>query len=288
MDRTLIKKSYMLISFLLLLNGCGVSLPISSGVNESSISGHIDGYKSNPDEKIVAVTSSTVWKFIGLAPHPPADKIDHDYSTTTNYFLEKQGERIDLYFLHQFNTYFVFNTDNQWFSFDLDDDNKYFIIYQFDFDENYVKHKIPLPVKGGLDEMYFDKFAKFIVWREVNMGYQEYNINKQEITRRYFSPSKSELDELFLVSKNRSNIAELDFFKAVESDTSPERTIDPLTIVKSDSLELLDKASRSKHYLVRWAVVLNPNTSKDMLKTLSRDNSYYVASAAYKRLKLQF
>ena len=224
---------------------------------------------------------------MGFAPHSPADKVDHD-STTTKYFLDKQGERIELDFLHRNNTYFVFNIDNQWFSFDLDDDNRYFIILQFDFDENYKKHKIPLPGKGGLDEMYFDKTATVIVWREVNMGYQEYNIKKKAITRRYFSPSKSELDELFLVSKGRSNIAELDFFKAVGSDMSTEKTIDPLTIVKSDSIELLDKAGRSKHYLDRWAVVLNPYTSKDMLKTLRNDDSYYVASAAHKRLALQF
>lgn len=287
MDRALIKYLYMLLPYLLLLNGCGVSLPLSSRVSESTISGFIDGKKSNPDEKIVAVTSSTVWEFVGLAPHPPANKVDHD-STTTKYFLEKQGERIELGFLQQSNTYFVFNIENQWFSFDLDDDNMYFIILQFDYDKNYKKHKIPLPIKGGLDEMYINKTATVIVWREINMGYQEYDIKKQAITRRYFSPSKSELDELLLVSKGRSNIAELDFFKAIGSGTSPEKTMDPLIIVKSDSIELLNKAGGSKNYLDRWAVTLNPHTSKDMLKTLSNDDSYYVASAAHKRLILQF
>lgn len=277
----------MLLPFLLLLNSCGVSLPTSSRVGESSMSGYIDGNKSNPDEKIVAVTSSSVWKFIGFAPHPPGNRIDRD-STSTQYFLEKQGERIELDFLHQRNTYFVFNIDNQWFSFDLDDDSMYFIIYQFDFDENYSKHKIPLPFKGGLDELYFGKTAKIIVWREVNMGYQEYNIKKQAITRHYFSPSKSVFDKLILISKGRSNIAELDFFKAVESEVYSDKTIDPLTIVKSDSIELLDNASRSKNYLDRWAIALNPHTSKDMLKTLSKDDSYYVASAAHKRLVQQF
>ena len=266
------------------LSGC-ISLPLSTDVKESYVSGYLDGEKSNPDEKIVVESSAWVWHFVGFAPHYPAPEIDHD-STTYRYFLEKNGERIGLHFISDENLRSAYNVKNQWFCFEIKDNEKYFKVTQFGFKKDRRNHKIPITLEGAISELYIDREATILIWREVNMGYHEYNIHTRNKTRGFFWPSTSELEALLKVPVYSPKYTELDFHHAVESENTHEKDFDPLDIENTDSLELIEKASKGKHFLVRWAVVNNPHTSKTIIEALRNDNSYYVASAAHKRIAL--
>jgi len=269
---------------LLALNSC-ISLPISSEIRESKISGYIDGEKSNLDEKIIQVAKTPVWEFIGVGAHTPGPKADYD-STHYSYYLEKNGRRIELDFLNKENAAIVCNVNNQWFSFEIRPEKDYFKVIQFDFNKSHEKHKIHISLPDAISEMYINKKTTSLVWREVNMDYHEYDLSTGKMKRSYFLPSKSELSDLLKINIPTSKYEELDFYEAVDSDKSPEKQYNPLEIVKTDSIDLLRNASLSRSYLLRWAVVFNPNATKKIVEKLSDDDSYYVASAAKKRTAL--
>jgi len=262
-----------------------MSLPLSTDIRESEISGYVDGEKSNLDEKLVEVGRSTVWHFIGIAAHPPMPEIDHD-STRYSYYLEKNGKRIELYFLNKHNTTNVCNVNNQWFSFEFNPGYEYFNVIQFNFEKQHKNHKIRTTLPDAISEMYIDRKATSLVWREVNLNYHEYDLKSGSVKRRFFVPSQSELGEMLKINVPTSNYDEMEFLEAVDFGNNGEKENNAKTIAKTNSLDVLKNASRSKDFLIRWAVVVNPNSTKQIIEELKNDDSYYVASAARKRLAL--
>jgi len=277
------------ISATLVLASC-ITVPFNQEDEGYEITGHLEGKKSNYDEKIIVIGNTTGYKMIGfLSGHGPVSNFDKD-STSYEYFLEKNGNRVILDFLYRWRgtTTFdqIYNVSNQWFAFSFEKDSDEIEIYQFKYSEDIdsydVGHDIDVHTTDAISELYISENASIVVWRDINVGYHEYNLKSKRITRRYFNPSQSEIDLLLKIPMHSAQFKELNFNDAIKSvkNTNPE----PNRILHSQSPDILSRASKSNDHLIRWAVALNPKTSKDILEDLAKDKSYYVASTARKRL----
>ncbi len=279
---------------LLLLGGC-IVLPFSSQDISYEIKGYVAGKKSNLDEKIIVLGSTTGYTtYAFLSAEGSRSKMDYN-STSYEYFIEKNGERAELYFLRRGSSssewsHFL-NVDNQWFVFNIDADSDEIEIYQFKYSTNlendYSSFDIEVHNTNAISELYVSVDGSVLVWRDLDIAYHEFNLKTKKLTQSYFNPSNLELDLLLKIPTFSARLENRNFYNAVKFNDQQKSTINPLDIVNSQSNDILVTASKSTFYLERWAAVLNPNTPISIIKNLSNDDSFYVASEARKRIAMR-
>jgi len=289
----LIIKRFILISLTAVLLSC-VGYPVSEKRSEFEISGQVDGVESSHDEKLIRIMIEHGTQYL-FSSEGPIRKMQE--GQTVRYYLEKEGKRKPLRFLNSsdndtpWNS--IININKQWFAFNVNADPEIIQIIQFDASGRYKEHNIQAYHTGTIAEIYIDKSAKFIVWKQDSSGYQQYSLASNRKLKQHALTS-SDLSEYIKIGYIQPLYDNVSFYDVLKSDdviyksryaVETARSYPPLLITETDSIKLLRKASTRKWYMYRWAVVLNPNTPYELIEKLTGDPSFYVSEEARKRFK---
>lgn len=282
------RKLLAIFPFVILLSSC-IGYPISEKGIEYEITGDIDGLKSNHDEKILRVVTKhgTQWR---LTPEGPIRRMDGGESI--DYYLSKNGSRrhLSILILPKEIAHWdrIINIANQWIAFSVNTDQEYFLIVQFNASGDSEEHSVKVYPAGTVSEMYIDKSAKYIVWKSMKEGYQQYNFESKTKKQIKGAISASEFDDLVKISNVSASYDDESFYVALSETRQFPPAYNawyyPLSdLVKTKSIKALRTASKQEWYMYRWAVAVNPNTPPDIIQELTGDPSLYVAKDASKR-----
>lgn len=281
----------VLLSLSTILSGC-IGIPVSEDGGDIEISGEIDGVKSNPDEKVIAVRRihGTRWVFT-----PEGTRQNMTDGESLDYYLDKNGVRIALLLTKNATQWDHFvNIHNQWFAFNMNADSHHFQVVQFDSFGNNEEHTIRAYPTGTITDMYFDKTTESLIWKQKGNGYQQYDLVRKTKKRINQSFSASDIERLVKIPNIKAAYDDIGFFDALKDDEVTDRSrravfeatsgYSLLQLAETESVEWLRKASLEVWYMARWAVALNPNTPREIIEKLADDSSFYVANEARKRV----
>jgi len=289
---TIIKRLIIIILTVVLLSCVGY--PVSEKRSEFEISGKVDGIESSHNEKIIRVTIKHGTQYL-FTPEGPIRKMQD--GQTIKYYLEKESKRKSLMFLDSSDSdspwNSIININKKWFAFNVNSDPEVIKIIQFNSAGSVKEYNIQAYHTGTIAEIYIDKSANFIVWKQGSNGYQQYSLkSRKKLKQPTLLPS--DLTEYIEIGYIQPLYDSVSFYEVLKSDdvlyksryaVETARSYTPLLVTETDSVKLLRHASIRKWYMYRWAVVLNPVAPYDLIEKLTGDPSLYVAEEAKKRFK---
>lgn len=289
----IIIKRFTFIGLSTVLLSC-IGYPVSEKRSEFEISGHVDGVESSHDEKLIRIMVEHGTQYL-LTPEGPIRRMQE--GQTVKYYLEKEGKRKPLIFLNSSDNDIpwnsIININKQWFAFNVNANQELIHIIQFNSAGSVKEHNIQAYHTGKIAEIYIDKSAKFIVWKQASSDYQQYSLMSKRKLKQptLLSADLSEYIEIGYIQPLYDNVS---FYDVLKSDdvlyksryaVETARSYTPLLVTETDSVKLLRHASIRKWYMYRWAVALNPIAPYDLIEKLTGDPSLYVAEEAKKRFE---